>query len=188
MAGYEYSFGCGQDEAAHVCHDCPGGRVREFGRARRGGFIKESYLATIKANPTDLAAWEYGVANGLITILPETSGEFDPGTPSELPGYGDRRISKGPRTMTLTLNDPDYFDNYHYYNEIANRTSEVPFYVTSSILHLFDKPASIHASDPVEDNLESEVVWQVTCEVVSENLPSKHKVEAIKSIFDCPNF
>ncbi|MDF2381313.1 hypothetical protein JMG10_07545 [Nostoc ellipsosporum NOK] len=188
MGAYSYQYGCGENEPVHVCHDCPGGREREFARTRRSGFIKESYLPTIAANPTSLAAWQTGIAQGLITILPETSGSYDPGDPKELKGYGDRKVTYGPRTMTLTINDPDYEDNYHYYNEIGNKTDQVPFFVTSSLLHLFDKPAAIKAKDPVADDLEEEIVWQVECQVVSSNLPSKHKVATILSIFTCPNF
>lgn len=178
---------CAGEEAVHVCSICPDDNVREFARVRRSGFIKSSYLPTIKADPTNLALWQAGIAAGAIIILPETSGSYDPGDPKELKGYGDRKSTYGPRTMKLTINDPDYAVNYHFYNEISSRVNEVPFFVTSSLLHLFDKPASIKAKDPVADDLEEEVVWQVECEVVSANLPSKHQVANILEIFTCTN-
>lgn len=180
--------GCGGDEAVHVCHDCPDGRVREFARTRSGGFIKRSYLATLLATVTTLATWETGITDGSIIMLPETSGSYDPGTPKELKGYGDRSKSYGPRTQKLNLNDPDYIDNYAFYNEIGDRTDLVPFYRTSSLVHIFDKPASIYASDPVADDLEEEVVWNVVCEVISSNLPTKHPIADIEAIFSCSNF
>lgn len=186
--GYASTYGCGEEEALHYCHDCPGGRVREFARARKSGFIKESYYATIAADPTDLANWEAGIAAGDIIILPETSGGYDPGEPKELKGFGERKSSYGPRTMKSTINDPDYYDNYHFYNEISNRVDLVPFFVTSSLLHLFDTVASIKAKDPVADDLEEEVYWQIECEVVSSNLPSLHKVVNILSVFTCASF
>jgi hypothetical protein len=186
--GYSESYGCGTEEAEHTCHDCPGGRVREFARTRRSGFIKESYYATIAADPTNLANWQAGIASGDIIILPETSGSYDPGEPKELKGFGERKSSYGPRTMKLNINDPDYYDNYHFYNEIVDRTNLVPFFVTSSLLHLFDTTASIKGKDPVADDLEEEVFWQVECEIVSKNLPSKHKVAAILEVFTCPTF
>jgi len=188
MSSYAYKYGCGVDEAIHTCHDCPGGRVREFARVRRSGFIKKDYLAIIAADPTLKASWTAGIAAGNVIIIPETSGTFDPGTPKELKGYGNRKKSLGPRTMTLNLNDPDYADNYHFYNEISDREDLVPFYVTSTLLHLFDTEASIVASDPVADDLEEEVVWNVVCEVTSKNLPSKHNVASILDIFVCETF
>lgn len=188
MSSYASIYGCGGDEALHVCHDCPGERVREFARVRRSGFIKEDYLPTIVANPLTLASWEAGVAAGKIIILPETSGSYDPGDPKELKGFGERKSSYGPRSMKLLINDPDYYDNYHFYNEISDRTDLVPFFITSSLLHLFDKPATIKAKDPVADDLEEEVFWQVECDIVSQNLPSKHKVATITTVFTCSNF
>lgn len=185
---YSSVYGCGEQEAVHVCHDCPDGRVREFARCRSGAFIKKSYLAAVMVDPTDLAVWTAGIAAGDIIIVPETSGSYDPGDPKELKGFGDRKVSYGPREMTLILNDPDYYENYAFYNEIINRTDLVPVFRTSSLIHIFDVPASIKAKDPVADDLEEEVTWICECKVTSENLPSKHKVATILSVFACPNF
>lgn len=188
MASYAYTYGCGESEAVHYCHDCPDGRSREFGRTLAGGFIKKSFLATIVADPTNQANWQTGIDDGMVIILPETSGTYDPGDPKELKGFGNRRVTYGKRTMKLTLNDPDYKDNYAFYNGIIDRTDLVPFFLTSSLLHLFDQPATIKAKDPVADDLEEEITWQVECEVVSKNLPSLHEYADIADIFSCANF
>ncbi len=185
---YSYLYGCGASEAAHTCHDCPEGQVREFARTRSTGFIKEAYLPTLLANPTDITKWDDGIASGSIILIPKTSGSYDPGDPKELKGYGDRKSSYGPRTMKLMFNDPDFADNYHFFNEISERTDLVPFFRTSSLVRIFDKPASIKAKDPVADDLEEEVVWNVECEVVSTNLPIMVKDTTIKSIFICKAF
>lgn len=187
MSSYAAQYGCGSN-ATHTCHDCPDGRVSEFARTRRSGWITEGYLPTIMANPTDLTAWQTGITAGKIIIVPETNGSYDPGTPKELKGFGDRKKSNGPRTMKVSINDPDYADNYHFYNEIKDRTDLVPFFVTSSLIHIFDKTASIIASDPVADDIEEEIFWQVVSEVTSDNLPSKHKVATILPVFTCPTF
>jgi len=186
--GYATTYGCGLLEAVHVCHDCPDGNVREFARARSGAFIRKDYLATIMVDPTLLSAWTAGIASGAIIIIPESSGSYDPGDPKELKGYGDRTKSYGPRTMKLVLNDPDYAENYAFYNEIGNRTDFVPVFRTSSLIHIFDAPAAIKAKDPVADDLEEEVVWTLECEVISINLPSIHKSATIDSIFTCGSF
>ena len=185
---YASTYGCGGDEAVHVCHSCPDGRVREFARTRSGGWIKKGYLATLMTNPTELAKWTDGITAGNIIIAPETSGSYDPGDPKELKGFGNRKVTYGAREMKLLLNDPDYYDNYAFYNEISNRTDLVPFFVTSSLVHIFDVAASIKAKDPVADDLEEEVYWQVECSVTSQNLPSKHKITNIVSVFACQTY
>ena len=188
MSSYASQYGCGGSEAVHVCHDCPDGRIREFARVRSGALVRKSYLATLLTNPTSLQLWKNGIASGDIIILPETSGSYDPGEPKELKGYGDRKSSYGPRTMKLSIADPDYADNYAFYNEISTRTDLVPVFRTSSLIHIFDKTASIKAKDPVADDLEEEIVWLVECEVVSENLPQIHKSANIESVFSCATF
>ena len=184
---YSSTYGCTND-AVHVCHDCPEGKVREFARTRRSGYIKEGYLPTLLVDPTDITLWQAGIASGDIIVIPKTSGSYDPGDPKELKGFGDRRVNYGPRTMKFDFNDPDYADNYAFYNEISGRTDLVPFFGTSSLIRIFDKTASIKAKDPVVDDLEEEVIWNVYNEVISVNLPIMVKMDTIASIFTCSNF
>jgi hypothetical protein len=186
--GYAATYGCGGGEATHTCHTCPDGRVREFARVRSAGFVTKSYLATLLATPTTLVTWTAGIASGDIIMLPETSGSYDPGDPKELKGFGDNKVSYGPREMTLMINDPDYADNYAFYNEITDRTELVPFFRTSGLVHIFDKTASIKAKDPVADDLEEEVIWQVECKVTSKNLPTIHSTDTIIDVFACDTF
>jgi hypothetical protein len=171
-----------------LCHDCPGGRTREFARVRGGGFVKKSYLATLMAGIDNPTVWQTGIDDGDIIIIPETSGSYDPGDPKELKGFGDRKVTYGPREMTVTFNDPDYYENYAFWNDAVDRTNFVPFFRTSGLVHIFDATASIKAKDPVADDLEEEVTWVVECKVTSKNLPSKHLLEPIASIFTCSNF
>lgn len=187
MSSYAAQYGCTND-AVHTCHDCPEGRVREFGRVRRAGFIKISFLDTLLANPIDPTIWQAGIIAGAIIVLPETSGTYDGGAPKELKGFGERRVSYGPRTMKMAINDPDYADNYHFYNEISQRTDLVPFFGTSSMIRIFDEPANITAKDPVADDLEEEVIWNVDIEVISVNLPIMVPKATIDSVFACSNF
>lgn len=185
--GYASTYGCAESEAVHYCHDCPEARTREFARARSGFFVKKAYLATLLAAPTTLATWTTGISTGKIIMLPETSGSYDPGDPKELKGYGDRKVTYGPREMKLTLNDPDYKDNYAFYNEIGNRSDLVPGFRTSNLVHIFDKVASIKAKDPVADDLEEEVIWNVEITVTSSNLPTLHNASSIMEVFSCNN-
>jgi len=179
-----YASSCAGSEAVHTYTVCAGDRVREFARTRGSGFIKQSYLATLMVDPTVKATWDAGIASGDIIMVPKTSGSYDPGTPKALPGFGDLLESYGTRQMKLSFNDPDYVDNYAFYNEITDRTDLVPFFRTSSLVQIFDTAATIVASDPVADDLEAEVIWNVVCTVVSKNLPSKHALATIADLFN----
>lgn len=188
-AGYAAIYGCPEgSEAIHHCHDCPGERHVEYARTRAGGFVKRGYYATLVGALSTLATWTDGVANGDIIILPELSGSYDPGTPKELKGFGNRKVTYGAREMTWTFSDPEYLDNYDFYNEITQRSNLIPFFITSSLLHLFDKEATIVGGDPIVDDLEEIVVWNGTAKIVSNNLPAKHALTGIEDVFTCATF
>lgn len=182
--GYEQY--CAESEATHTCHACDNTSDREFARTRSSGFIRKTYLATLMTDPTDATKWTDGIDSGDIIMCPRTAGSYDPGDPKELKGYGDQDVSYGQRVMKLVYNDPDYYDNYAFYNEIGSRTDLVPYFRTSSLVHIFDTVAVIKAKDTVADDINAEVTWEVTCTITSNNLPSKHKTENILDVFSCP--
>ena len=161
---------------------------REFGRVRSVAFIRKAYLQTILSNPTGLSVWQAGIAAGEVVVVPQTAGSFDPGEPLRLKGFGRRLYTFGPRDMTLNFSDPYYRGNFNFYNSIHRQTSLVVAFRTSGLLHIADVAASIFAKDPVEDDLESEVRWDVTCQMRSRSLPVKVKVDSLLTLFNCtPN-
>jgi hypothetical protein len=178
-----YAYSCDEQLPEHVANPCPNGTDREFARTRSVALISEDYLPNLMVDPTDATLWTAGIAAGKIEIIPQSSGSYDPGSPKELKGYGDRKSSNGPREQTLSFNDPDYLVNQAFYNVINGITNKVPAWRTSSLVHIADKPATIVAGDAVEDDLEAEVVWQVHCKWTSINLASKHDASALGAIF-----
>ena len=179
-----YSAYCGEELADYVCNDCPDAE-REFGRTRSIALIKKDYLETLLAGATDESVWQDGVDDGSITVIPVTAGSFDPGDPAQLKGYGDSKNSNGPREMTLNWFDPNYGDNYNFYNTLTNVKNRVVAYRTSSKIHIADKVATFNPKNAVEDDLETEVVWNVSAKWTSTELPSIHDASALESIFAC---
>jgi hypothetical protein len=165
----------------HVYDPCP--ENREFARVRSVALIRKAALAAILVNPTDVTLWNTAIAAGNAIIIPETSGNYDPGDPKKLKGYGDRKETNGTRSQKLVFNDPNYEQNYQFYNNISEVNDLVVAFRTSSLIHIADVPASIFAKDPVEDNLEAEVTWMVTCDWESKNLPQKHASVTLDAIF-----
>ncbi len=181
-----YTGECSDDLPEHLCTPCPTVTNREFGRVRTSGFIFGDYYPTLMANPTLKAVWDAGILAGKIIVVPETAGAYDPGTPKELKGYGNRPKSYGPRTMKLDFSDPNLVDNYAHYNALSGQTELYPFFVTSSQLRIFDAVGTITASDPVADDIESEVTWNVSVEVVSATLPPYFPItNLVNTVFKC---
>jgi hypothetical protein len=182
---FSYSSSCDDgDIGTYNCDPCP--LVdSENGGVRSIFFVKKSALATLLAAPTLEATWTGLIASGDIVIVPMTRGSFDPGTPAELPGFGDNKISYGPRTMTLNWSDPNYKYNYAFYNGLTKLSNYVPGYRTSSLVHIFDKTASLVGSDPVEEDIDTRVVWNGVASVISDNLPSKHDASNLSDVFSC---
>lgn len=180
---YTYYTSCEDEIGVHVCDPC--NQNREFARVRSAAIIAKDYLPTLLVDPTDPVKWQAGIDAGKIIIVPETSGSYDPGDPKELKGYGDTKNSNGPREQSLTYADPNYRSNYSFYNGMTNILSKVVAFRTSSLVHIPDVTASIVAKDPVADDLEAEVTWEVTCKWTSINLPSIHDASNLGNIFKC---
>lgn len=180
---FSYYASCEEELGVHTCDPCNANR--EFARTRSAGTISKDYYATLMANPTDPQKWQDGIDAGKIVVIPETAGSYDPGDPKELKGYGDTKNSNGPRDQTLNWFDPNYRDNYGFYNGITNITSKHVFFRTSSLVHISDVTASIVAKDPVADDLDEEVTWNVTAKWTSINIPTIHDASNLGDIFKC---
>ena len=177
-----YASSCEDDLGLHVCDPCNGNR--EFARVRSVAIIPKEALAALMVDPTSPTKWAAAIAAGAI-IIPNTSGSFDPGDPKVLKGYGDTLQSNGPRTQKLTFFDPNFRANYAFYNAISNITSKVVAFRTSTLIHIADVTAAIVAKDVVADDLEAELVWEVTATFISINMPNIHDASALTNIFKC---
>lgn len=186
MRSYSDTYGCSDPSALHVCDPCLS--TTEFGRVRSCGWIRQSYLATLLAAPTVKATWTAGIASNDIIIVPESAGAYDPGDPKVLAGYGERQESYGARQQTLTITDPNYAANFPFYANIQGQVDLVPFYRTSSLVHIGDVVASIIAKNTVADDLESEVNWSVISKWTSNDLPIPIPIATLGGVFTCTSF
>jgi hypothetical protein len=56
------------------------------------------------------------------------------------------------------------------------------------VVRIFDTVASVKAKDPVVEDIEEVIDWQVESQIVSNNLPIMVKKATIASVFNCPKF
>ncbi len=123
MSIYYPSSSCGGGSIPdYYCNPCLDSSVIEYGRVRSIALIKNTYIATLLANPTSSSVWSTGINNADIIVIYQTQGSYDGGTTAELTGFGDSVTYNGNTTHILTYKDPFAADNCDFYNAIRNST------------------------------------------------------------------
>jgi len=156
----------GADALQHVCDPC----TRELGRVRGvllidPGFNLASLIEKLKSGTSEAVsqaqtAFETGVAEGKIHLISETTGSYTPEAQTG-DGYGDEADRVLGYNHSLAFNDPSYAGNRDFW-AAAEKSKFIVGWRTETLLHFSDKAARIQALDPVETDLNSAVVWQVT--------------------------
>jgi len=170
----------------HACEPCN----RELGRVRgvilfEGDFDFTSLIAALKGEAASAATTiiENAVADGKAHIISETTGTFDGGSAQTGDGYGDEETRLLGYLYSLQFNDPSYADNVEFW-EIAEKQHWKLAWRTETLVHFCDKPATIQAIDPVEADLTSAVVWQVTASWKSKTKPRVAPLTHIAKYFE----
>lgn len=152
-------YDCEGSIEAPICDPCLD--EIEHGRVRGVGYVAKDYVATLQADPETIDAWTAGIAAGKIFIIPATQGTFDGGAPVEVPGYGDVDTKVIGYKFTLAYKDPTLKANTPFYNSIKNSGNYHVAFRTETLTRLSDNPATVKPKSPVDDDLNSEVVWNV---------------------------
>lgn len=158
-------------QLAYSLYDCEGAvtgpecdvclDVIEHGRVRGVAVIAKDYYATLAADPEDLTKWTDGIADGKIFIIPLTQGNFDGGSPVEEPGYGDADTRVTGFKFTLNFKDPTLKANTAFYNTIKNSSNYHVAFRTETLTRISTNPATFKPKAPVDDDINSAVVWNV---------------------------
>jgi hypothetical protein len=172
-----YPSNCDEVDLAHQCDDC---EDPELGRVRGIAFIKSDFAFS---NPASYTEWFNGIAAGDIIIVPFTRGSFDGGTPKEGTGYGDQATKYIGTDYSLTYFDPNYAVNRDFYNNIKRFQNYKVAYKTETKVHITDKVCQVLPKAPVQDDITSEVVWEVMVKWSSQNEPTPYT--APDNIFIC---
>ena len=160
-----YPTGCDAVIPAHICDAC---EAPELGRVSSVAFIKSPFAFTDISDPTE---WQAGFANGDIIIIPFTKGTFDGGAEVETPGYGRQATRLNGYNFQLQYQDPNYRQNCNFYNAIKNSRQYYVAYATETQIHLSDNIVSVIPKNPVQDDVNSEVVWDVLVKWAGRDLP-----------------
>jgi len=154
MAGY-YPSTCVDVVPPHTCDPC---LPKEYGRVRAVAFIKEGFEFS---DPTSQSEWETAIQNGDVVLIPKVHGTLPEPSEQLGPGYGDTVETLLGFEFVLTYYDPNYNDNCDFYNALKSQQNYRFMYKTSSKGHLTDVTVTVVPKAPIEDDLNSEVVWMV---------------------------
>ncbi len=174
------------EQLIHVCDPCG----RELGRVRGVALVDGSVNLTelidaLKNEASDQAQtlFEGLIEAGQLHLISETTGTFDGGAAQTGDGYGDAENRLLGYLYTLSFKDPSFSGNKAFY-ESAESTHWKVIWRTETLLHFADKPANIQAIAPVEQDLTSAVVWNVTATWKSKNKPDIAPLEPLAKYFE----
>ena len=171
---------CAQTVGALV-HKCDPCDTPELGRVRSLVLIKKGTTITM---PLSLEEWQAAIEAGTIIIIPKTVGSYDGGSPKTGDGYGDESERVLSYDHVLSVKDPNYADNCDFYEIAEGETWNVAFR-SETKLHYVDSACKLSAKAPIEEAVDSRIVWNLEIKWNSKYKPKVVDVEPIKELFNC---
>lgn len=171
-----YPTGCDDIIPAHICDPCV---VAEHGRVSSIAFIKNTFEFIDPSDPTE---WQTGFAAGDIILIPQTRGTFDGGSEVEGPGWGRKASSLTGYNFQLQYQDPNYKGNCNFYNILKRSKNMKVAFVTETQVHISVEEVQVIPKNPIQDEVTSEVVWDVLVKWSGPDLPCPFDVPP--TIFD----
>lgn len=180
---------------AYLCDPCI---VTEKGRVSGIAYVhkslkdiltEESSTPGVK-NVETKAWWETQILAGLIKMVPKTSGTYDGGTANMVAGYGRIPEHKASKTHIVVARDPNHTGNDEFWNAMENVANDyLMAWRTETELRVATEPlTSIDAKDAVEDDVNSDVVWEVTNtwdqRGLKKNVPI-YNLGEVADVFEC---
>jgi len=179
----------------YLCDPCV---ITEKGRVRGTAYIHKSLKDVLEGESStpgiknvELKAWwETQILAGLIKVIPKTRGTYDGGTSNMITGYGDVSEIKSNKTHTLVFSDPNHKGNDDFWQGMENvATDYLIAWRTETELRVANAPLdNIDAQDAVEEDINSDVRWQVT-NTWRQNKPKMnvaiYNLGDVKDVFDC---
>lgn len=174
---------CEQDVSAlvHTCDPCNNverGRVRSIVMVDPLGNYTMEDLKELT-----LEKWKEAIDKGQIILLPRVIGSFDGGSPIEGDGYGDETSRLIGYNYTLDAKDPSYASNTDFWQAAEKKTWWLA-YRTETLIHFVDGAVKVQAKAPVEEGLDTDVVWNLHYMWASDSKPTAKSFEPIAELFE----
>lgn len=158
-----YYPGCPVTIPDPSCSDCP---TKELGDIRSLFLVKEGFAFT---DITNVAEWTTGINNKDIYVFPYTRGSLEQNE-TESTGFGDQETNLDGYEYVLTVMEPNYKDNYAFWNEIKRARNFRPGWRTENLVHLADNSAQFIPKQPVAEDKKAQVLWMIIAKFSQEDL------------------
>ncbi|SRR6185295_2827500 len=175
MAIY-YPSDCEVEIPEHICDPC---ESFEQGKIRAVAFIKNTFSFIDPTSPTE---WQTGILSHDIIVIPAVIGSFDGGTEVLGPGYGDQSETLIGYDFTSTIRDPNYTSNCTFWNLLKTSRLYKYAYKTGTQIHLTNNPVVVIPKNPVTEDINSFVEWNILIKWKDSDLPCPFDVPP--GIFD----
>ena len=144
------------------CLDIERGRIRGIALAKKSFTTRDAggYIS----NAVETPSWWYeGILQGAIEVIPTTRGTFDGGRSITVPGYGKIENFAARKSFTVEVHDPEHKENWLYYAKLSERRGQYHLlFITETQLRISDTPVNIDVGDPVEEDVDTGVLWTCT--------------------------
>ncbi len=162
---------CGGTEASkhYYCNPCDE-------NVEHGG-IRDIFLVKVGVDVNNPDEIESAVESGDIIIIPKTRGSFDGGSPKMGAGFGSQKERLLGYDFTANVKVLNYRENYEFWQWAEKQEWRFGFW-SENTAHLTDKGVTLNAKAPIEEDIETEIVWNIEVKWFDRKRP------AIGSVFD----
>ncbi len=173
----------------YVCDPCADG---EKGRVGGVALFDKSIKGDLTAENLKLLSWwETQITAGAVRIIPSVRGTYDGGTNKTVTGFGRLPEKIVGKEHVLVWNDKNHTDNQPFYSYLeANLKNFIPAWVTENELRVANNVLNkFEVKDPVEEDIDSIVLWQATATWMQSNpnipvIVNLKEVDDVKELFD----
>lgn len=168
-----------EEDLVYTCDPC---NVTELGGIR--SFLLTKKGTTI-AVPLNLSALTAQVESGDVIVIPATRGTYDGGTPKMVAGFGNRKERRIGADYVLMVKAPTYADNAAFMEAVENVEDWNLAFATETQLHIVTADCTLTTKAPVEEGLDTDVLWNIEAKWYSKTKPTITPIAPIATLLKC---
>lgn len=142
-------------------------------------------LKTETTSPIAYRALNQLINSGKAHLISLTKGTYNGGEPHTADDFNEGETRLLWKEYELQFIDPTYRDNAEFWNKAEKRKWYIAWR-TETLLHIATTPANILISNPIEDDVNSTVAWNITATWRSNQPPEITEIGSIADFFN-PN-